>query len=169
MVLSGYRKLWVEPGLWLARKHFFSHRPPSVSLMSFRTFIMLESQHVWYIPRPFSLGWHVGCKSDYRIKLSLEGWRNFPAVWNFVGGVGFTLCAIFGLYTAHWGQYQSALSTFWGGWAFLIGSVLQWYESVNSKWGASSEVFRLSYIWRYARAERTLPCVQYRTLTYRHR
>lgn len=53
-------------------------------------------------------------------------------VWNFVGGVGFTLSGIFGFYKAQWGMYQSALSTFWGGWAFLIGSVVQWYESVNT-------------------------------------
>jgi hypothetical protein len=52
-------------------------------------------------------------------------------VWNCVGGVGFTLCAAFGLSTAHWAQYQSALSTFWGGWAFLLGSVLQLFEAVN--------------------------------------
>jgi len=53
------------------------------------------------------------------------------AVWNFVGGVGFTICGAFGYSTAHWAQYQSTLSTFWGGWAFLIGSVLQLYEAVN--------------------------------------
>ena len=27
-------------------------------------------------------------------------------------------------------NYQSVLSTFWGSWAFLIGSVLQLWESV---------------------------------------
>ncbi|KAF9484834.1 hypothetical protein BDN70DRAFT_872097 [Pholiota conissans] len=77
------------------------------------TFIMLEAQHVWYLPELRSLGWHVG-------------------FWNFVGGVGFTLSGGFGFNKAHWSQYQSALSTFWGGWAFLIGSVIQWYESVNT-------------------------------------
>jgi hypothetical protein len=29
-------------------------------------------------------------------------------------------------------QYQSALATFWGSWAFLIGSVVQWYESLDT-------------------------------------
>jgi hypothetical protein len=28
-------------------------------------------------------------------------------------------------------QYQSALANFWGGWAFLVGSTLQWYESLD--------------------------------------
>jgi len=53
------------------------------------------------------------------------------AVWNFVGGVGFTISGAFGYSTAHWAQYESTLSTFWGGWAFLIGSILQLYEAVN--------------------------------------
>lgn len=55
-------------------------------------------------------------------------------VWNFIGAIGFTLCGALG-YAADvnsGAEYQSNLSTFWGGWAFLIGSLLQWYESVNS-------------------------------------
>jgi len=28
-------------------------------------------------------------------------------------------------------QYESSLSTFWGSWAFLIGSLIQWYESLD--------------------------------------
>ncbi|KAF8970476.1 hypothetical protein BDZ97DRAFT_1791637 [Flammula alnicola] len=76
-------------------------------------FIMLESQQVWWKPRPQSLGWQVG-------------------VWNFIGGIGFTLSGAFGYSKSSWAQYESALSTFWGGWAFLIGSLIQWYESVNS-------------------------------------
>ncbi|KAF9527398.1 hypothetical protein CPB83DRAFT_934328 [Crepidotus variabilis] len=79
------------------------------------TFIMLETQEKWWKPNLTSLGWHVG-------------------FWNLVGGIGFTLCGALG-YAAtasHGAAYQSALSTFWGGWAFLIGSLLQWYESVNS-------------------------------------
>lgn len=92
---------------------------------------MLESQRTWCIPRPQSLGWHVGCKST--IIYSVSKIDTLILVWNFLGAVGFTLSGIFGFYTAHWGMYQSALSTFWGGWAFLIGSIIQWYESVNSK------------------------------------
>jgi hypothetical protein len=28
-------------------------------------------------------------------------------------------------------EYQSTLATFWGSWCFLIGSVAQWYESLE--------------------------------------
>ncbi|KAF8156823.1 hypothetical protein B0H34DRAFT_675223 [Crassisporium funariophilum] len=78
------------------------------------TFIMLESQKRWYKPQPLSLGWQVG-------------------VWNFIGGIGFTLCGALGFAQSSSGaKYESALATFWGSWGFLIGSVVQWYESVNS-------------------------------------
>ncbi|KAJ4468904.1 hypothetical protein J3R30DRAFT_3304544 [Lentinula aciculospora] len=77
--------------------------------------LLLETQRRWYLPNPESLGWQIG-------------------IWNFIGAIGFTLCGALG-YAAQASTkaaYQSSLSTFWGGWAFLIGSVLQWYESVNS-------------------------------------
>jgi len=78
-------------------------------------FIMLEVQKKWYKLVPLNLGWQVG-------------------FWNLIGAIGFTLCGALG-YAAEINpgtDYQSSLSTFWGGWAFLIGSVVQWYESVNS-------------------------------------
>lgn len=62
-------------------------------------------------------------------------------VWNFVGGTGFTICGAFGYSTVHWAQYQSAFSTFWGGWAFLIGSILQLYEAVNPVNGIQQSSF----------------------------
>ncbi|KAJ7255355.1 hypothetical protein C8J57DRAFT_1075803, partial [Mycena rebaudengoi] len=76
--------------------------------------MMVETQKKWYLPAPTSLGWHVG-------------------FWNLVGGVGFMLCGALGyaLESSTKIAYQSSCSTFWGGWAFLIGSVIQWYESVN--------------------------------------
>jgi len=76
--------------------------------------IMLESQKKWYKPEFTSLGWHVG-------------------LWNEVGAIGFMLCGALGYAptTNTKAYYQSALSTFWGGWAFLIGSVIQLYEAVN--------------------------------------
>ena len=73
---------------------------------------MVETQRRWYIPAFGTLGWHIG-------------------FWNLVGGIGFTLCPAFGYKEASWAQYQSGLSTFWGSWAFLIGSVIQWYESLE--------------------------------------
>jgi hypothetical protein len=90
---------------------------------------MLETQSRWYKPAFKTLGWWIG-------------------VWNLIGGVGFTLCPAFGYDERSWAQYQACLSTFWGSWAFLIGSVLQWYESLDkypveietpSKTGANSK------------------------------
>ncbi|KAJ6616516.1 hypothetical protein B0H10DRAFT_1397839 [Mycena sp. CBHHK59/15] len=76
--------------------------------------MMIETQKKWYIPAPTSLGWHIG-------------------FWNLVGGIGFMLCGALGYASNNSTKIalQSSCSTFWGGWAFLIGSVIQWYESVN--------------------------------------
>jgi hypothetical protein len=73
---------------------------------------MLETQSKWYLPAWDTLGWHIG-------------------FWNTIGGVGFTLCPAFGYDTASWAAYQSSLSTFWASWAFLIGSLIQLYESLQ--------------------------------------
>jgi hypothetical protein len=74
---------------------------------------MLETQGTWYNIRPFSLGWNCG-------------------FWNLVGSIGFTICGIFGILDANaWAAYQSGLATFWGSWAFLLGSVCQWIEALN--------------------------------------
>ncbi|KAJ5195109.1 uncharacterized protein N7498_008547 [Penicillium cinerascens] len=76
-------------------------------------FFTLETQKKWYIPAFHVLGWHIGA-------------------WNFVGGIGFTLCGALGPATMHSGvEYQATLATFWGSWAFMIGSTLQWYESLE--------------------------------------
>ncbi|KAI7498931.1 hypothetical protein KC367_g4877 [Hortaea werneckii] len=72
----------------------------------------IETQKQWWKPAPHVLGWHVG-------------------FWNTVGGIGFTLCPIFGFSASHWGLYQASCSTFWGSFSFLIGSTIQWYESLN--------------------------------------
>jgi hypothetical protein len=73
---------------------------------------MLETQSKWYKPAFGTLGWWIG-------------------LWNLIGGVGFTLCPAFGYDERSWAQYQACVSTFWGSWAFLIGSVVQWYESLQ--------------------------------------
>ncbi|KAH6859018.1 hypothetical protein BKA58DRAFT_414661 [Alternaria rosae] len=73
---------------------------------------MIETQSKWWKPAPRTLGWWVGA-------------------WNLIGGIGFTLCPAFGYDTRSWAQYQASLSTFWGSWAFMIGSTLQWYESLE--------------------------------------
>ncbi|OAL36148.1 hypothetical protein AYO20_04562 [Fonsecaea nubica] len=77
------------------------------------TLYMLETQQKWYKPAPHLLGWHI-------------------AFWNLVGAFGFTLCGCLGMaYKNSGAQYEAGLATFWGSWAFLIGSYLQLYESLN--------------------------------------
>lgn len=76
------------------------------------TLFMLETQSKWYLPAPKTLGWWIG-------------------LWNLIGGMGFTVCPCFGLDESSWAQYQAGLSTFWGSWAFLMGSGVQWYESLE--------------------------------------
>ncbi|KAG4423069.1 hypothetical protein IFR04_003845 [Cadophora malorum] len=74
---------------------------------------MVETQKKWYIPAPRVLGWHIG-------------------VWNLIGGIGFTLCGALGFAASNSGcVYQGSLATFWGSWCFLVGSVIQWYESLD--------------------------------------
>jgi hypothetical protein len=73
---------------------------------------MIETQSKWWKPAPRTLGWWIGAL-------------------NLIGGVGFTLCPAFGYDSSSWAQYQACLSTFWGSWAFMIGSTLQWYESLE--------------------------------------
>ncbi|KFY19538.1 hypothetical protein V493_07916, partial [Pseudogymnoascus sp. VKM F-4281 (FW-2241)] len=67
---------------------------------------MLETQSAWWRPAPRTLGWWVGA-------------------WNLVGSVGFTMSGAFGYWRGSKGEYQAGLATFWGSWAFLIGSVVQ--------------------------------------------
>jgi hypothetical protein len=76
------------------------------------TLYMLETQQRWYCPAPRLLGWNI-------------------AFWNLIGGIGFTLCGALGFASSHGAQYQAACATFWGSFAFLIGSLLQLYESLQ--------------------------------------
>ncbi|KAF3761093.1 hypothetical protein M406DRAFT_230711, partial [Cryphonectria parasitica EP155] len=74
---------------------------------------MLETQKKWYIPAPNVLGWHIG-------------------FWNLIGAIGFTLCGAFGFASSNEAcELAGIWSTFIGSWAFLIGSVVQWYESLD--------------------------------------
>ncbi|KAK5464919.1 hypothetical protein LTS15_001482 [Exophiala xenobiotica] len=78
------------------------------------TLYMLETQQKWWKPALHVLGWHIG-------------------FWNLIGALGFTLCGALGMAYGNSGaQYQASLSTFWGSWAFLIGSYLQLYESLDT-------------------------------------
>jgi len=73
--------------------------------------LMLETQRAWWKPKLDSLGWHVG-------------------LFNLLGAIGFTLCGALGYasLSSTKAEYQSVLSTFWGSWAFLIGSGIQLWE-----------------------------------------
>ncbi|KAI4151224.1 MAG: hypothetical protein LQ340_003624 [Diploschistes diacapsis] len=75
---------------------------------------MLETQPKWYIPVPKVLGWQIG-------------------LWNLIGAFGFTLCGALGpAYGNSGAQFEASLATFWGSWAFLMGSLVQWYESLHT-------------------------------------
>ncbi|KAK3327314.1 hypothetical protein B0T19DRAFT_421393 [Cercophora scortea] len=74
---------------------------------------MIEVQDRWYIPAPRLLGWHIG-------------------LWNLVGAIGFTLCGALGFASENPAfEYALTLSTYIGSWAFLIGSIIQWFESLD--------------------------------------
>ena len=73
---------------------------------------MMETQPYWYAPAPAVLGWHIG-------------------LFKLVGSIGFTISSAFGFVSGQWAAYQSALASFWGSWAFLIGGLMQWYESLD--------------------------------------
>ncbi|KAI8955501.1 hypothetical protein F4801DRAFT_527822 [Xylaria longipes] len=77
------------------------------------TLFMLETQKTWYTPALSVLGWHIG-------------------FWNLIGAIGFTLCGALGFANgSDAAAYASNLSTFIGSLAFLIGSTIQWYESLD--------------------------------------
>ncbi|KAI0777417.1 hypothetical protein BD413DRAFT_516462 [Trametes elegans] len=75
--------------------------------------LMIEVQKRWWLPNLRSMGWHIG-------------------FWNLVGAVGFALCGAlgYGSLASSGVNYQSVLSTFWGSWAFLIGSLIQLWETL---------------------------------------
>ncbi|KWU41518.1 hypothetical protein RHOSPDRAFT_27580 [Rhodotorula sp. JG-1b] len=86
-----------------------------------RLVFALETQTRWYKPNLVSIGWWIG-------------------IWNVIGGFGFWFCGIFGVWRQtdisnpeHYQRWGTAFSTFWGSWAFLIGSYIQMLETLN-KW-----------------------------------
>jgi hypothetical protein len=65
----------------------------------------------WFKPALRRLAWHVN-------------------LWNLIGSAGFVFCALFGLYApVHWSDFQFNCSYLWGSWAFLFGSMIQWYKA----------------------------------------
>jgi hypothetical protein len=77
---------------------------------------MLETQSFWYMPAPEILGWHVG-------------------FWKLLGSLGFTVSAALGPAKEYNGQieFYAGLATFCGSFSILIGSLIQWYESLDKR------------------------------------
>ncbi|XAO22397.1 hypothetical protein I312_101167 [Cryptococcus bacillisporus CA1280] len=73
--------------------------------------LMIEVQKHWWLPNIIDIGWWVG-------------------FWNLIGAIGFTLCGALGYSSASGMVYESDLATFWGSWAFLIGSAFQVTEVI---------------------------------------
>lgn len=77
------------------------------------------------IPNSFPLSYHKDTLTAHP-----RSWH--IGAWNLIGGIGFTLCGALGFASANSGcVYQGSLATFWGSWCFLIGSVIQWFESLD--------------------------------------
>ncbi|KAK9831898.1 hypothetical protein WJX81_006834 [Elliptochloris bilobata] len=89
--------------------------------------LMLETQKRWWEPKPLDIGWHV-------------------AFWNLVGAIGFWLSAFFGYFGEEYQHWGTAFSTFWGAWAFLIGSYLQLLEALNKHPMSLREVFTSQWL-----------------------
>ena len=73
---------------------------------------MLETQEKWWKPAWHVLGWHIG-------------------LWNMIGSVGWTLSASFGYCNPSWCEYQSDLTLLWASFAFLVGSLVLWFEALD--------------------------------------
>jgi hypothetical protein len=73
---------------------------------------LLETQPNWYTPAPHLLGWWVGA-------------------WNMVGSIGWTLAAALGYCDLSGCEYQSDLTLIWASIAFLIGSLILWFEALD--------------------------------------
>lgn len=90
------------------------------------TMIMIEVQDKWWLPKLNDIGWH-GTPPSSDDRASADQPVGF---WNLIGAIGFTLCGALGYSSDSRAVYQSDCSTFWGSWAFLIGSGIQVVESV---------------------------------------
>jgi hypothetical protein len=67
-----------------------------------------DAQEKRWKPLVGKLYWHVG-------------------LWNAIGSLGFLFAGALPFVGSEAARFQGILAGFWGSWAFLIGSVLQWY------------------------------------------
>lgn len=67
--------------------------------------------------------------------LNAKSWRGIDwhiGLWNAIGSAGFMFAGALPWLGSEAGDFQATLADFWGSWAFLVGSVLQWYCSLGS-------------------------------------
>ncbi|KAK5167068.1 uncharacterized protein LTR77_007798 [Saxophila tyrrhenica] len=110
MALPGIYNNLSQPVLWYV--YWLAYLVGGILFVIASLGYVLESQKNWYTPAPHLLGWHIG-------------------VWNTIGSVGWVLSASFGYCSASWCGYQSDLSLLWASVAYLIGSLLLWYEALD--------------------------------------
>jgi hypothetical protein len=72
-----------------------------------------DAQEKRWKPLIGNLNWHIG-------------------VCNAIGSLGFLLAGALPLVGSEEATFQGILAGFWGSWAFLIGSVLQWYCAMGN-------------------------------------
>jgi hypothetical protein len=69
---------------------------------------ILNTQEKWWVPQPLKGDWQVG-------------------FWNATGSLGFTLAGALPALGTETATYFGTLADFWGSWAFLFGSLVQFY------------------------------------------
>jgi hypothetical protein len=74
---------------------------------------MLSTQNKWWKPNVRELDWHIGG-------------------WNAIGSAGFMLAGALPWLGSEKADFQASLANFWGSWAFLVGSLLQWYCAMGN-------------------------------------
>lgn len=102
----------------------------SVAFILSSWIMMIEEQDNLWMPKVGRMGWESG-------------------FWNLIGSFGFLLSAVFG-YLANWEGRGvvccqlagTAVSTYWGSWAFMIASLALYYEVENKKEQSLRETIR---------------------------
>ncbi|KAK3719307.1 hypothetical protein LTR37_004526 [Vermiconidia calcicola] len=110
MALPGIYDSLSQAVLWGV--YWLAYLSGSIFFLVSSVLYMLETQPKWYKPAPQLLGWWIG-------------------VFNGIGAVGWTLSASLGYCSASWCEYQGELSLLWASIAYLIGSLLLWYEALE--------------------------------------
>lgn len=110
MALPGIYNNTSQPVLWGV--YWLAYLVGGIFFIISSALYVIETQQKWWKPSFHLLGWWIG-------------------VWNLIGSVGWTLSASFGYCNTHWCEYQSDLSLLWASVAFLVGSMLLWYEALD--------------------------------------